>query len=465
MNTPVKYLLALFGIAVVGALGAWWWHENMELKWEAQAGQSDAARHNRMLAATMLLRQDARSVTVAGSLGELALDKLPDGTLILADASGVMEQERANRLLAWVQRGNTLVAQPRWINAAEEAQLAGQISEAEEEEGVSAAASSPAAAAEDDEAGASGRPASSPEQKEAAEESSAQDEEASDELVENDPIAARLGVRLFAIPYAAPCDEQALKGKRCKPAAAGKHTAVMRRVQIPGTGYGLDLDAGRKKLIAMPDAPEPLWSDEDENTVRVYAEGKGKIVFLSSDFFNNTQLREHDHGELLLALAALNHASRQVAIVQNLDALPWHRLLWKHYSLALLSLAALLALLFWAAVRRFGPVLPQPANERRSLMEHIDASGAWLWKAKDGRQLLLDAARQDTLEIIRRRAPGLFRLPQQDLYAALARLCSLPQDQVAQALSQVPDQDAASTPLHFTRQIRILQELRNHHER
>lgn len=463
MNTPVKYLLALLGIAAVGALGTWWWHQNMELKWEAQAGQSDAARHNRMLAATMLLRQDARSVTVAGSLGELALDKLPDGTLILADASGVMEQERANRLLAWVQRGNTLVAQPRWINAAEEAQLADQISEAEEEEGVSAPAAS--AAAEDDDASASGKTATSPEEKEAAEESSAKDEQASDDLVENDPIAARLGVRLFAIPYAAPCDEKAVKGKRCKPAAAGKHTAVMRRVQIPGTGHGLDLDAGRKKLIAMPDAPEPLWSDEDENTVRVYAEGKGKIVILASDFFNNTQLRENDHGELLLALAALNHASGHVAIVQNLDALPWYRLLWKHYSLALLSLAALLALLFWAAVRRFGPVLPQPANERRSLMEHIDASGAWLWKARDGRQVLLDAARQDTLEIIRSRAPGLFRLPQQELYAALAGLCGLPQDQIAQALSPSQDQAAASTPLHFTRQIRILQELRNHHER
>ena len=97
-------------------------------------------------------------------------------------------------------------------------------------------------------------------------------------------------------------------------------------------------------------------------------------MIVASDFFNNTQLRENDHGELLLALAALNHASGYVAIVQNLDALPWYRLLWKHYRLALLSLAALLALLFWAAVRRFGPVLPAPANQRRSLMEHIDAA-------------------------------------------------------------------------------------------
>ena len=456
MSTTMKWLLALLGIVALGGLGTWWWYENMEQKWQAESGQSEAAHLNRMLAATMLLRQDGRTVKVAGSLGELALDQLPDGTLLLADASGVMEQDKANRLLAWVRRGNTLVAQPRWVNPAEEELLAAQISETEQEEGVRVPAA-PAPDAEDDEPGTAPKSA---EEKEADKASAEKDEDSSDDLVENDPIAARLGVRLFAIAYAAPCEGEP-KGKRCKPTAAGKHTAVMRRVQIPGTGHGLGLDAGRKKLISMPDAPEPLWSDEDENTVRAYQEGRGKIVIVADDFFNNDELRNHDHGELLLSLTALSKTSRHVTIVKNLDALRWYRLLWKHYSMALLGLAALVALLFWGAVRRFGPVLPQPVNERRSLMEHIDAAGAWLWKVKGGRQVLLDAARLDTLDIIRRRAPALFRLPQQELNAALARLCGLPEDQVSQALNQA----AASTPLHFTRQIRILQELRNHYER
>ncbi len=455
MSTPIKWLLGVLGVAALVALCTWGWYETMEKKWEAESGQSDAARMNRMLAATMLLRQDGRTVTVAGSLGELVLDKLPDGTLILADAAGVMEQDKANRLLAWVQRGNTLVAQPRWINAAEEVLLEDEIDEVEQEEGVRARA----APGTDDDTEAPFE-AKTDEEKEADLASAEKNEDSTDDLVENDPIAARLGVRLFAIAYAPPCEDEA-KGKRCKPTAAGKHTAMLRGVQLPGTDHELELDAGRKKLIGMPEAPEPIWSDEDENTVRTYKEGKGRIVMVADDFFNNEELRNHDHGELLLALANLNKTSRHVLIVKNLDALPWYRLLWKHYSMVLMSLAALLALLFWAAVRRFGPVLPQPTNERRSLMEHIDAAGAWLWKAKDGRQVLLDAARQDTLDIIRRRAPALYRLPPQELYAALARQCNLPADQVAQAMNQA----AANTPLHFTRQIRILQELRNHHER
>lgn len=449
MTTRIKIGLIALAIAALGALGAWWWYSAMEQVWEARTTKSEAAHRNRMLAATLLLQRGGHKVSVAGSLGELSLDQLPDGTLLLADASGVMEQDKAARLLRWVARGNTLVAQPRWITSAESDLLAEEISEAEEEEGVTESA--PDADDAEDEDG-----------EEPAREATAEEkaEDSKDELVENDPIAARLGVRLFTIPYAPPCDEKRAL-KRCKPAADGKHKALVRQLQLPGTVHLLDLDAGRSKLISMPQAAEPLWSDEDGTTVRVYQEGKGKIVILADDFFNNDELRDHDHGELLLALAALNQGAGHVSIVQNLDALAWYRLLWKHYSMALLALAALLALLFWAAVRRFGPVLPQPVIERRSLMEHIDASGAWLWKTRHGAQVLLDAAREDTLAVIRRRAPGLFRLPEAELVAALARMCDLPEDQVAQALYQA----AAPTSLHFTRQIRILQELRNHHER
>lgn len=459
MSTRIKTLLIVLGLALLGALGTWSWYQTMELRWEARSGESDAARRNRMLAATMLLRQDGRNVTVAGSFGELPLHALPDGTLILADASGVMESAKAERLLAWVRRGNTLVAQPRWVTPAEETLLAEKISEAEEEEGVQVPAEEEEEEEEEQENQESDTDQSA-EETAAQAAAAAQDEDAADDLVENDPIAARLGVRLFAIAYAPPCTSDNL-GKRCMPAAAGKHTAIMRRVEIPGAGHSLDLDAGRHKLISMPKSAEPLWSDEDDTTVRVYQEGKGKIVILAADFFNNEELRNHDHGELLLALAALNTSSKHVAIVQNLDALPWYKLLWKNYSMVLLSMVALIALLFWRAVRRFGPLLPQPSHERRSLMEHIDASGAWLWKAKGGRQVLLDAAREDTLAVIRRRAPALVRLPPQQLCAALARLVDLPEAQVEQALHQA----AAPTSLHFTRQIRILQELRNHHER
>jgi hypothetical protein len=452
MSTTQRTILIALILAATGALGAWGWHLAMEQVWEARVSESEAANRNRMLAATMLLRQDRRQVSVAGSLGELVLDQLPDGTLLLADASGVMEGAKAERLLAWVRRGNTLLAQPRMITPDERSALEEDIHEAEAAEGVRQA-SAPEDEEDEEEEEEDAAPAPIPDDADTAADSA-------DELVENDPIAARLGVRLFTIPYAPPCDVKH-EGRRCRPSADGKHKALVRPLQLPGNAYPIELDAGRSKLIGMPEERQPLWTDADGTTVRAYQEGKGKIVILAADFFDNLALRQHDHGELLLALAALNPGARHVTIVQNLDAPKWYRLLWKHYSMALMAAAALLALLFWAAVRRFGPTLPQPVIERRSLMEHIDASGAWLWKANGGSQVLLDAAREDTLAVIRRRNPALFRQSDTAICAALARLCDLPEDQVFQALYQA----AAPTSLHFTRQIRILQELRNHHER
>ena len=466
MNSRVIKLMVLAAVIILGALGAWWWHKVMELRWEPQKSYSEAAARNRMLAASLLLREDGRKVTMAGSLGELALDKLPDGTLILADVAGVMDEAKAKRLLAWVARGNTLVAQPRPATQAEYDLIDEQTEQDEAAEGDdqpipadvhedAEAEEEEAAEDEDAEEEAHAPRAAHPA---TAAEKAAQAEDSKEELVETDPISARLGVRLHRLPYSG-CGTAKMP-KKCKP---GEESKVLKlpKVTLPGTERVLEINAPYTQLISMPNARPPLWSDAEATTVRVYQEGKGKIAILSEDFFNNAELREHDHGEMLLALAALNPAATHVTLVQNLDAMPWYRLLWQHFSMLLLALAALLALLFWTAVRRFGPLLPEPVIERRSLMEHIDASGAWLWKAKGGRQVLLDAAREDTMAVIRRRSPRLVRLPEPALCTALARLCDLPEDHVAQALHQA----AAPTSLHFTRQIRILQELRNHHER
>ncbi|MBC7452221.1 MAG: hypothetical protein H7335_00655 [Massilia sp.] len=248
------------------------------------------------------------------------------------------------------------------------------------------------------------------------------------------------------------------KHKHC--VAANQFKAWEYRLDLPGAAYPLRLDEGNGVLVSMPGAAAPLWADEKAEALRVYAEGKGRVVLMAGNYFTNADLRNFDHAELLLALTGLN-AARSVTLVRSLDVLPWYQALWRRFHDVLIALAICAALLFWMAVRRFGPLLPQAAPERRSLMEHIAASGAWLWKAEGGRQLLLDAAREETLSLLRRRAPALFRLPSQKLPGALATASGLDPEHLAQALHD----DAARQPTRFTRQIRILQELRNHYER
>lgn len=464
-NNYTKPLILVVGTLVATACAAWWWFANMELRWQANFRVSPAASENHMLGATLLLRQRGHAVTVAATLAELPLNNMPDGTIIMGDPSGIVAPEMAQQLLQWVRRGNTLVAQPRWINDIEQQQLskpAEGSEDAPDEETVADAEAPEEEVDEEDEEDEKYR-------KEHAGHAHMTPAPPVADLVEVDPVAAHLGVRVV-IPRGLPnCPKAGANKNSSSPSPAPKPCIMQaqrkppptRRLTLPGSSYALDLDPGAEMLTSMPVAKPHLWSDDLGTTVRVYGEGKGRIVMLATDFFGNSELRHYDHAELLLALASLNQASKKVTVVKFLDVLPWYKALWMHYSLLLLSLAALLALLLWAGVRRFGPVLPQPETERRSLMEHIDASGAWLWKADGGRQLLLEAAREETLALVRRRAPALFRLPAHDLPAALARLCGLQEQQVAAALLD----DSAPSVIHFTRQIRTLQELRNHYER
>jgi hypothetical protein len=127
----------------------------------------------------------------------------------------------------------------------------------------------------------------------------------------------------------------------------------------------------------------------------------------------------------------------------------------------MLALAALLVAWLWGASRRFGPMLPAPVLARRALIEHIDASGRWLWKLEAGRERLLEAVRQRTLAVLQRRQPALMRLERDERHARLAEQCKLSITRVRSAL----EGGAASDPIEFARQISTLQQLRAHHER
>lgn len=462
MKTPLKITLGLIVAGVIGAMVGLWWYLYMELGWGPTHTTPEAMLKSRMHVATLLLRQRGHAVTVASTLGETAIATLPDGTLLMADSFGTLAPEKADQLLAWVRRGNTLIAQPRYISDAEADTLADDEEEEEEQDAAEAVAPAPAeepaagsdAAPDDDDdpyqVGRGAGPLAA--------------------MLESDPIAVRFGVRQSYLAASAACLAKRrqraprVKGQVSSSCPAPIPECVAQEIThltVPGTAHLLELQTNRAALVSMPGAPAPQWNDVENNSVRVYPEGKGRVVMLATNYFDNSDLQNKDHAELLLALTALNGAASHVTVVKFLDVQPWYQLLWARFYMVMIAFAALLALSLWAAVRRFGPLLPEPAVERRSLMEHIDASGAWLWKADGGPAVLLEAARAETLALVKRRAPGLMRLPADELPAALAALCNLPEPHVREALYDA----AASHPQQFTRQIRTLQTLRNHHER
>lgn len=214
-------------------------------------------------------------------------------------------------------------------------------------------------------------------------------------------------------------------------------------------------------LPTTPDGTPALFADDDASAVRAFAHGKGRIVIIAQNYFNNYALNNYDHAELLLGLADLNVQAPAVTFIQRIDVAPWYSILWAAVPYTIVALGLFLVLLAWSAARRFGPLVPEPDDRRRALMEHVDASGRWLWKSERGRNIMLDAARRATEKVLARRAPELRKLTVEQRNLKLAELCDLSVAQVERALLDAP----ARVPIEFTQQIQSLQQLRKHYER
>jgi len=434
----VRKILVALGAALLAGACTWLWFEVMEQVWEPQRRTSLNLAGKPMLAATRLLERRGYQVDVYKLLGDANLDTLPDGVLVLADNNGQMSEAQARQLLAWVRRGNTLVARPRWSGGGDN----------------------------DDE-----RPAPGAKRKFRLK-----------RLDEEDPLGAHVGVTMaFARDMRDSCDTGMAPPRKRRPAPpAGKESddgddddsreydgeTQFTCVTAPGGRYPLVLETSDEVLSPISATAgatrKALWSDPDAVALRVYAEGGGKLVMVSDNFFNNGRLPRYDHAELLLTLAALQPAAKRAMIVQDINATPWYLALWRSGGTALSALAVLLVLLLWRAMigGRFGPLLPQPAGARRALLEHIEASGNWLWKVPGGRAVLLGAARRETLALLARRAPELRQLESNALCARLARLHGMDETALLEALHA----EASAQPAVFTRQIRTLQQVRTSYE-
>jgi hypothetical protein len=132
-------------------------------------------------------------------------------------------------------------------------------------------------------------------------------------------------------------------------------------------------------------------------------QGLGTITIVSDlDFITELSLGNYDHAEVLWYLVD-GQGTVWMATHSGMPALPqW---LWDKAPAAIVS--ALLLLLAWlmTAGRRLGPLLPDPIPSRRRIMEHIEASGRYLWK-QDKHEMLTGAMKDDLERTARRRHPG-----------------------------------------------------------
>ena len=152
--------------------------------------------------------------------------------------------------------------------------------------------------------------------------------------------------------------------------------------------------------------PEHAWGDLSAGFVFArLRRGQGAVDVLASlDFMVNGKLAEPPHATLARQLLEPNYGHGTVHLVYAANMPPLWRLLLERAWMAWLPLALALAGFLWMRLQRLGPVLPSPREERRSLLEHVQAGGEHLRRYGHG-ALLHAALREAFLDRLRRRDP------------------------------------------------------------
>lgn len=219
---------------------------------------------------------------------------------------------------------------------------------------------------------------------------------------------------------------------------------VASRLPTPGGTRRLALPGGlalRHTSLGHPEAPAP----EEPKPARLIHQanndwgaqlaalrlGDGKVTVLSGlELWHNNSLHLLDHAWLL---ADLVRDAGPVWFIRNMDMPPLGRWLWQQAWPLIVGLTLVLALFLWRRMPRTGPILASPTARTPDFLDHLSASGRFLWRTDQGAALL-----QPLRDDIRRRLTN-HAVPLGERYRYLARCTDLDQVRVQRALSETPE--------------------------
>ena len=213
----------------------------------------------------------------------------------------------------------------------------------------------------------------------------------------------------------------------------GVHAAPM-SIRLPGSEAASQVDSPHGAHLVASE-PEFEFDDGNGNFLVLAAHGEGLVMVVAElGFASNRSIGRKEHAQFLWQLVSLVPGDRPVYFFNVPGRLSFQAWLREHAWAPLCGIALMLVLWLWHAAPRFGPIAPDPLRSRRRLLDHLRASGRYLW-SHGGARRLLDAARDSCLRRIGRAHPDFLVLPEAERPERLAAILGWPEERARQVLA------------------------------
>ena len=266
-------------------------------------------------------------------------------------------------------------------------------------------------------------------------------------LYQPDPVLDMFGVQRKAL--------KAAGGP--KNAAADMAGRKLVKIDLPPELEPVEALLGRHMDLQARN-PIAHFGDDRATAALLLQSGNGHVLALNEfDVFSNRMIGQHDHAEFLWRIVQVDSGVASVFFFFDPKKLSLFDWLGANAWSAIAGGGLFLVLWLWSAVPRMGPIAPDPERARRRLLDHLRASGRFLW-VHGGAQLLIDAARDACLRRIARVHPDLIASAEPERSARLQELIGLDAEQSHRLFAQA----APTRMIDFLQAIRLYQTV---HER
>ncbi|MEJ2593122.1 MAG: DUF4350 domain-containing protein [Candidatus Thiodiazotropha sp.] len=351
-------------VSLLGFTGYWFYNNYERVEEEVRTGQSAEARRNPWLAAEQLL--DRLGLRVESRSGRRYLTSPPEtvGVLFVRDLGAPLPQARQDALLAWAKGGGHLVLSPGLLRESDtDHSLLARF-------GITLESSD---ATETETQDGTDQPDDTENGSQSAGDRNGDAQTGSQPGSGTDTATCKAGVK-----------------------RTDGHTHPDTQdfvISLPDSEESLHIGFDPDRWFTV-DSDYEHWEapgDEAPNLL-VFPWGSGRVTFLSDDrFWDNDRIGDQDHA-LLLARLADGYDRAWLLYSSQMPSLL--RLLWSKAPYLLTGLGLFTLLLLWWMTRRTGPRLYRAYDQRRDLLEHLQAAAEFAWRTNSSSGLLENARRQ-----------------------------------------------------------------------